>query len=94
MVLEIGELKEKLSQANSLENNIPFFGICLGMQCAIIDYARNVWGLKDANSAEFDSKTANHVIDIMLSQKDVVQKGASMRLGEYSCEVNAKIKSL
>ena len=44
------------------ENKIPFFGICLGMQCAIIDYARNVWGLKDANSAEFDSKTANPVI--------------------------------
>ena len=75
------------------ENKIPFFGICLGMQCAIIDYARNVWGLKDANSAEFDSKTANPVIDIMLSQKDVVQKGASMRLGEYSCEVSKKSKA-
>ena len=82
-----------MSSQFARENNIPFFGICLGMQCAIIDYARNVWGLKDANSAEFDSKTANPVIDIMLSQKDVVQKGASMRLGEYSCEVSKKSKA-
>ena len=82
-----------MSSQFARENNIHFFGICLCMQCAIIDYARNVWGLKDANSAEFDSKTANPVIDIMLSQKDVVQKGASMRLGEYSCEVSKKSKA-
>ena len=82
-----------ISSQYARENNIPFFGICLGMQCAIIDYARNVWDLKDANSSEFNSKTANPVIDIMLSQKDVTHKGASMRLGEYGCEVNKKSKA-
>jgi CTP synthase len=66
------------------EHNIPFFGICLGMHCAVIEYARNVCGIKDANSREFDEKGKNHVIDIMPGQigKD---KGGTMRLGSYPC---------
>jgi CTP synthase len=66
------------------KNKIPFFGICLGMQCAVIEYARNVCGLKDANSAEF-SKTPQNVIDLMLSQKSIETKGGTMRLGSYPC---------
>ena len=82
-----------LSSQYARENNIPFFGICLGMQCAIIDYARNVWRLKDANSSEFNKKTPNPVIDIMINQKEVTHKGASMRLGEYSCSIDKKTKA-
>lgn len=66
------------------ENKIPFFGICLGLQCAVIEYSRNVCGLKNANSSEFKS-TKYNVIDIMEYQKSVVLKGASMRLGSYPC---------
>ncbi len=67
------------------ENQIPFFGICLGMQCAIIEFARNVCGLREANSREFDPDTPHPVIDIMEDQKDVKQKGGTMRLGAYPC---------
>ncbi|HEX5315024.1 MAG TPA: CTP synthase, partial [Candidatus Kapabacteria bacterium] len=66
------------------KKKIPFFGICLGMQCAVIEYARNVCGLKDANSSEF-KKTQNSVIDLMPDQKAVQTKGATMRLGSYPC---------
>jgi CTP synthase len=66
------------------ENKIPFFGICLGLQCAVIEYSRNVCGLKNANSTEFKQSKYN-VIDIMEYQKSVVLKGASMRLGSYPC---------
>ena len=66
------------------ENNIPFFGICLGMQCAVIEYARNVCGIKKANSSEF-VKNRSSVIDLMPEQKKVKLKGASMRLGAYPC---------
>lgn len=66
------------------ENNIPFFGICLGLQCAVIEFARNVCGLKDANSTEF-KKTENNVIDLMLNQKSVKNMGGTMRLGAYPC---------
>ncbi|HET6402211.1 MAG TPA: CTP synthase [Candidatus Kapabacteria bacterium] len=66
------------------KKKIPFFGICLGMQCAVIEYARNVCGLKDANSSEF-KKTADPVIDLMPDQKQVQTKGATMRLGSYPC---------
>lgn len=69
------------------ENKIPFFGLCLGMQCAVIEYARNVCGLKDANSSEFDPETANPVIDLMPEQATVVDKGGTMRLGIYPCKV-------
>ncbi len=67
------------------ENKIPFFGICLGLQCAVVEFARNVLGWKDANSTEFNKKTPFPVIDIMADQKDVTTKGATMRLGSYKC---------
>ncbi len=67
------------------ENKIPFLGICLGMQMAVIEYARNVLGIKDANSAELDEKTRNPVIHIMEDQKDIKKKGGTMRLGSYPC---------
>ena len=67
------------------ENNLPFLGICLGMQCAVIEYARNVVGIKDANSTEFDEGALNPVIDLMLEQKHVEAYGGTMRLGAYDC---------
>ncbi len=67
------------------ENNIPFFGICLGMQCAVIEFGRNVLGLKHAHSTEMDSKTDDPVIDLMADQKEVTDKGGTMRLGAYAC---------
>jgi CTP synthase len=67
------------------ENNIPFFGICLGMQCCVIEFARNVMGLKKAHSSEMDPKTSDAVIDLMEQQKKVSHKGGTMRLGAYSC---------
>lgn len=69
------------------ENKKPFFGICLGMQVAVIEYARNVVGWNDANSAEFDEKGAHNVVDIMEEQKSVTNMGGTMRLGSYSCEI-------
>lgn len=69
------------------ENNIPFLGICLGLQCAVIEFARNVLGLKDANSSEFDPDTKDPIIDLMLEQKDVREKGGTMRLGSYKCRM-------
>ena len=73
--------------------NIPFFGICLGMQCATIEYARNVCGLKNANSTEFNPETAHPVIDMMVEQKKVTEKGGTMRLGAYPCSVKAGTKA-
>lgn len=67
------------------EKNIPTFGICLGMQCMVVEYARNVLGLQAANSTEIDSKTPYNVVDIMDSQKQVTGMGTSMRLGSYDC---------
>ncbi len=67
------------------ENRIPFFGICLGLQCAVIEFARNVCGISNANSAEFDPDTPDPVIHIMESQMTVKQKGGTMRLGSYPC---------
>lgn len=69
------------------ENGVPFLGICLGMQMAAIEFARNVLHLKNANSAEFDDKTEHPVIDIMEEQKDVTEKGGTMRLGLYPCKL-------
>lgn len=69
------------------ENNIPFLGICLGMQMAVIEYARNVLGLKDANSTEMDENTSNPVIDLMESQKTITDKGGTMRLGAWDCDL-------
>lgn len=67
------------------ENNIPFFGICLGMQCAVMEFARNVCCLGKANSSEFDKDSPHPVIDLMEEQKKVTDKGGTMRLGAYPC---------
>lgn len=75
------------------EFNIPFLGICLGLQCAVIEYARNVCELKNANSTEFNGKTAYPVVDIMEEQKKVKTKGATMRLGAYACDVKPDTKT-
>jgi CTP synthase len=69
------------------ENDIPYFGLCLGMQIAVIEYARNVAKLEKANSTEFDPKTDYPVIDIMEDQKDLTTKGGNMRLGACPCEL-------
>ncbi|MHA8105728.1 CTP synthase [Aquirufa sp. 5-AUSEE-100C1] len=69
------------------ENSIPFLGICLGMQCAVIEFARNVVGLEGAHSFEMNPETAYPVIDLMNSQKDVSEKGGTMRLGAYPCKI-------
>ncbi len=69
------------------ENKIPFLGICLGMQMAVVEYARNVLGLKDSNSAEFSKTTKNPVIHIMEEQKQINRKGGTMRLGAYPCVI-------
>lgn len=75
------------------ENNVPFFGICLGMQCAVIEYARNVLKMNKANSSEMDEKTPYPVIDIMEEQKNVLEKGGTMRLGAYPCRVEKNSKA-
>ncbi|WGD34052.1 CTP synthase [Olleya sp. YS] len=69
------------------ENNIPFLGICLGMQMAVIEFCRNVLGLKDANSTEMNPKTTHPVIDIMEDQKSITEKGGTMRLGAWDCHI-------
>ena len=69
------------------ENNIPFLGICLGMQMAVIEFCRNVMGLADANSTEMDPDTTNPVIDIMEDQKTITDKGGTMRLGAWDCHI-------
>ena len=69
------------------ENKLPFFGICLGMQMAVIEYGRNVLGWADANSTEMDKTTTYPVIDLMEEQKDIVNLGGTMRLGAYPCEI-------
>lgn len=67
------------------ENKVPFFGICLGMQMAVVEYARNVASLKDANSREFDNQAPHAVVDLMADQSGVTQVGGTMRLGAYPC---------
>jgi CTP synthase len=69
------------------ENNIPYLGLCLGMQMAVIEFARNVLGYTDANSKEFDLKTDHPVIDLMPDQKYITNKGGTMRLGAYPCTI-------
>lgn len=75
------------------EKNIPFFGICLGMQCAVIEYGRNVLGLKDAHSTEMDENTKDAVISMMEEQKKIKNKGGTMRLGAYACELKKGSKA-
>ncbi len=69
------------------ENSIPFLGICLGMQCACIEFGRNVMGLEGAHSSEFDKNSPHPVIDLMEDQNDVTEKGGTMRLGAYPCDL-------
>lgn len=75
------------------ENKIPFFGICLGLQCAVIEFARNVLTLKNANSTEVDTKTKYPVIDLMEEQKKITVKGGTMRLGAYDCLIKKGTKA-
>ena len=74
------------------ENKIPCFGICLGMQCMAIEFARNILGLADANSTEFDPNTTHNVVDMMEEQKRLANKGATMRLGAYECHLRPGTK--
>jgi len=74
------------------ENNIPFFGICLGMQMAVIEYSRNVLNLADANSTEMSEKSSHPVINLMEEQKNVTEKGGTMRLGAWDCKITKDSK--
>src|SRR5690606_29023951 len=74
------------------ENKIPFLGICLGMQCAVIEFARNVIGLNDAHTVEIMSDTPHPVIDLMEEQKHVEDFGGTMRLGSYKCHLKSESK--
>ncbi|MGM0602153.1 MAG: CTP synthase [Bacillota bacterium] len=69
------------------ENEVPYFGICLGMQCAVIEFARNIMNLDDANSSEFDEESTDPVIDLMPDQHDIEDMGGTMRLGLYPCKL-------
>ncbi len=81
-------IEGKILAANyARTHDIPFFGICLGMQCAVIEYARNVLGLEGAHSTEINPKARYPVIDLMEEQKSVTEKGGTMRLGSYKCEL-------
>ena len=74
-------------------HRIPFLGICLGMQCAVIEFARNVLGFKDATSTEMDPATKHPVIDLMEEQKGITAKGGTMRLGAYPCSLEPGSKA-
>ncbi len=76
------------------EHKMPMFGICLGMQCAVIEYARNCAGMESANSTEFDEETPYPVIDYMPEQRDVEDKGGTMRLGKYNCRLTEGSRSI
>lgn len=78
------------------ENQVPCFGICLGMQCMSIEFARNVLGYADANSTEFEPDTAHNIVDMMEDQKTLLNKGASMRLGAYPCDLRegSKVRAI
>jgi CTP synthase len=75
------------------ENKVPYLGICLGMQIAVIEFARNVLGLKDANSPEFDENSKDQVIHLMETQRGIYKKGGTMRLGNYDCALDKKSKA-
>jgi CTP synthase len=75
------------------ENKVPFLGICLGMQCAVVEYGRNVLGYKGAHSTEFNPNTSFPVIDLMEEQKNIDDKGGTMRLGAYPCRINKDSKA-
>ncbi len=82
-----------LSCKYAREKNVPFLGICLGLQCAVIEFARNVCGLNNANSTEFNKKTPYPVIDLMESQRAIKAKGGTMRLGAYDCHIESGTKT-
>jgi CTP synthase len=82
-----------ISAKYARENNIPFLGICLGMQCAVIEFARNVLHFEGANSTEFNHKTRYPVIDLMEEQKSVIDKGGTMRLGGYKCVIEKNTRA-
>ena len=82
-----------LSCKYARENKIPFLGICLGLQCAVIEFARNICGLKGANSTEFDKNTRYPVIELMESQRAIKRKGGTMRLGAYDCTIEPGTKT-
>jgi len=83
-------IEGKIAAVNyARENNVPFLGICLGMQCAVIEFARNVLKLKEANTTEIQSRTKEPVIFLMEEQKTISDKGGTMRLGAYECEIQA-----
>lgn len=78
-----------LSAQYARENQIPYFGICLGMQIAVIEFARNVLKIEDAHSGEFDEQCAHKVIDFMPGQSEEIDKGGTLRLGSYPCSIKA-----
>ena len=82
-----------LTSKYARENNVPFLGICLGLQCAVIDYARNVCNINDANSGEFKPNAKHKVINLMESQKAIKLKGGTMRLGSYDCNIQVGTKA-
>ncbi len=87
-------IEGKISTARyARENNIPFLGICLGMQCAVIEFARNVLHFEGAHSTEINHKTKYPVIDLMEEQKSIIDKGGTMRLGGYKCIINKNTKA-
>ena len=90
MELDFGKIQ---SSKYAREQNVPFLGICLGLQCAVIDFARYVCGLEGANSTEFDKKTRYPVIDLMETQRAIKIKGGTMRLGAYDCEIKTGTKT-
>jgi CTP synthase len=75
------------------ENEIPFLGICLGMQCAVVEFARNVCGWSDANSTEFDEQSEHPIINLMQDQRDISDMGGTMRLGKYDCHISEGSKA-
>src|SRR5690606_31743859 len=75
------------------ENGVPYYGLCLGLQIAVIEFARNVLKLKGANSTEFDPKAEHPVINMMEEQKKIIDKGATMRLGSYECALTPGSKT-
>ena len=75
------------------EKNVPYLGLCLGMQCAVIEFARNVADLENANSTEFDKNTEFKVVDLMEEQKNILGYGATMRLGSYPCKIKVNSKA-
>ena len=83
-----------LAAGYARKNGIPYLGICLGMQCAVIEFARHVCNMQDANSSEFNPKTPYPVIDLMLEQTSVMEKGGTMRLGQYPCRLLPDTKAI